>query len=475
MAPKKTLMSDAVIKALIAQGVADALADYKANRGNRHGHDSHGLGSGSGRTPNTTRVCTYKDFLNCQPLNYKGTEGVVGLTQWFKKMESVFYISNCTVECQIKSEIKKLEIEIWNLKVKGTDVVRYTQHFQELALMCGRMFPEESDQVEKYVGGLPDMIKCSVMASKPKTMQEAIEIANDPMDKKVHTFAERQSENKRNLDDNTRNNQTQQQPFKRQNVAKAYTAGPGEKKEYGGALPLCTKCNYHHTRRVLQSAQTAKELATWPVDMCADIAKNHKKTVKTGQKRTRERKSTQEAGRKISKSNPNMAQLLQAPIEGYEDAIVIPEINVNFELKHGLINSLFKNKADFGHDKEITCSQPLLSIKDSAMRSRQGYTKPDDKSNGDSSLSLVNSNTASSSNSGSLPSNTVTNPKEDLKGITTRSVEKQNPVSEPDVAPVSAPMPNQKSSIPFPSRQNDERYHENANEQKEKSTKSSKI
>ncbi|GKA79132.1 hypothetical protein Tco_0785728 [Tanacetum coccineum] len=126
---------------------------------------------------------------------------------------------------------------------------------------------------------------------------------------------------------------------------------------------------------------------------------------------------------------------------------------------------------------------------------------------------FVNSNTASSSNSGSLPSNTVTNPKEDLKGITTRSgtayqgptiptsspkvverrtevtkdtvfptnngitedvqppvvpVEKQNPVSEPDVAPVSAPMPNPKPSIPYPSRRNDERHRENANEQKEK-------
>ncbi|GJU37364.1 reverse transcriptase domain-containing protein [Tanacetum coccineum] len=126
---------------------------------------------------------------------------------------------------------------------------------------------------------------------------------------------------------------------------------------------------------------------------------------------------------------------------------------------------------------------------------------------------FVNSNTASSSNSGSLPSNTVTNPKEDLKGITTRSgtayqgptiptsspkvverrtevtkdtvfptnngitkdvqppvvpVENQNPVSEPVNALVSAPMPNQKPSIPYPSRRNDERHRENANEQKEK-------
>ncbi|GKB73517.1 putative reverse transcriptase domain-containing protein [Tanacetum coccineum] len=112
--------------------------------------------------------------------------------------------------------------------------------------MCERMFPDESDEVEKYVGGLPDMIQGSVMSSKPKSMQEAIEFANELMDQKICTFAERQAENKRKLDDNSRNNQTQQQPHKRQNVVRAYTAGPSEKKEYEGYLPLCTKCKYHH-------------------------------------------------------------------------------------------------------------------------------------------------------------------------------------------------------------------------------------
>ncbi|GJS15961.1 reverse transcriptase domain-containing protein [Tanacetum coccineum] len=52
-----------------------------------------------------------------------------------------------------RAEIKNLEVEMWNLKVKGTDVVGYNQHFQELALMCVRMFPEESDKIEKYVSG----------------------------------------------------------------------------------------------------------------------------------------------------------------------------------------------------------------------------------------------------------------------------------------------------------------------------------
>nr|GEU41318.1 putative reverse transcriptase domain-containing protein [Tanacetum cinerariifolium] len=228
MPPKKTTttpMTDVAIKALIAQGVVDALAEYKAHR-----------------------------------------------SSWFEKMEYVFHISNCTVACQIKfatctlfgsaltwwnsyvktvgheaaygmtwktlrkmttdthcprSKLKKLEIKIYNMKVKDTDVVSYTQSVQELPLMCGRMFPEESDEVEKYVSGLPNMIQGSVMASKPKTMQDAIEFATELMDQKI---------------------------------PKAYTVGPGEKKEYGGFLPLCTKCNYHHNGKYAPKYNNCKKV-----------------------------------------------------------------------------------------------------------------------------------------------------------------------------------------------------------------------
>ncbi|GJT94480.1 hypothetical protein Tco_1089998 [Tanacetum coccineum] len=116
----------------------------------------------------------------------------------------------------IWGEIKKLEVEIWNMKVKGTDVVSYNQRFQESALMCVRMFPEELDKIEKYVNGLPDMIHGSVMASKPKTMQDAIEFSTELIDKKISTLAEWQAENKRKLGNN---NQAQQQPPKKQGVA----------------------------------------------------------------------------------------------------------------------------------------------------------------------------------------------------------------------------------------------------------------
>ncbi|GKF13413.1 putative reverse transcriptase domain-containing protein, partial [Tanacetum coccineum] len=117
------------------------------------------------------------------------------------------------------------------------------------------MFPEESDKIKKYVGGLPDMIYGSVVASKPKTMQEAVEIATELMDKKIRTFADR----------------------------------TGEKKLYGGSKPLCPKCNYHHDglcapkchkcNRVGHLARDCRSPAN------ANIANNQRGT-RTGQKPT---------------------------------------------------------------------------------------------------------------------------------------------------------------------------------------------
>nr|GEV32137.1 hypothetical protein [Tanacetum cinerariifolium] len=104
----------------------------------RNGDDNHDLGSGVRRQAPTARECTYNDFLKCQPLNFKGTKGVVGLTQWFEKMESVFHISICTNRMRSRSSV-----------------------------------------------GLPDMTRGSVMESKPNTMQDAIEFSTELMDQKI--------------------------------------------------------------------------------------------------------------------------------------------------------------------------------------------------------------------------------------------------------------------------------------------------
>ncbi|GJX28654.1 putative reverse transcriptase domain-containing protein [Tanacetum coccineum] len=244
MPPKRTSAADATatataaaaapitvaaVEQLIEARVSAALANHETlrNSTNGYGDGSHNSGTGTRGSTHTLHEYTYKDFLNCQSLNFKGTEGVVVLAQWFERMESVFHNSNYVVENQVKfatctflgnaltwwnshmkavtqdvayvidwktlkkmmmdkycprGEIKKLEIELRNLKVKGTDVASYTLHFEELALMCGRMFHKESEEVEKYVGRLLDMIRGNVMSYQPKTIEKAIEFANDQMD-----------------------------------------------------------------------------------------------------------------------------------------------------------------------------------------------------------------------------------------------------------------------------------------------------
>ncbi|GJT17801.1 putative reverse transcriptase domain-containing protein [Tanacetum coccineum] len=143
-----------------------------------------GQGGGIRRPVQPARVCSYPDFMKCQPLNFKGTEGVVGLSQWLEKMESVFHISGCAIENQVK--------------------------FATCTLRLYKMKPAKELTI---IGGLPDNIHGN-------------------------------NDNKRKADDSSRNNQ---QPHKKQNVTRAYTVGPGEKKAYSRTLPLCTKCNYHHT------------------------------------------------------------------------------------------------------------------------------------------------------------------------------------------------------------------------------------
>nr|GEU35132.1 hypothetical protein [Tanacetum cinerariifolium] len=192
MPPKKrftiitttTPITNAQIKALIVQGAADALAEHDADR-SKNGDDNYDSGSGVRRQAPTARECTYSDFLKCQPINFKDTEGVTVTYEvayamtWktMKKMMSDKYFP--------RGKIKKLEIKLKNLKVK------------------------ESDEIENYVGGLPDMVHGSVMESKPKIMQEEIKFATELVDQKIHTLAERQAENKRKLEDTSRNNQNQ--------------------------------------------------------------------------------------------------------------------------------------------------------------------------------------------------------------------------------------------------------------------------
>ncbi|GKF67836.1 hypothetical protein Tco_0197515 [Tanacetum coccineum] len=123
--------------------------------------------------------------------------------------------------------------------------------------MCSKFLADETKKIDKYIGGIPDNIHGNVMSARPKTLDDAIELANDLMDQKLRTYAERQNDNKMKTGDSSRNNQ-QQQPHKKQNVARAYTGGPSEKKAYTGNLPLCTKCNYHHIGHIKKNCPKLK-------------------------------------------------------------------------------------------------------------------------------------------------------------------------------------------------------------------------
>ncbi|GJT65478.1 putative reverse transcriptase domain-containing protein [Tanacetum coccineum] len=94
-----TTVTNAQLQAMIDQGVSAALAARDATR---NGTDSHSSGTGVRGSERVARECTYQDFMKCKPLYFKGTEGVVELTQWFERMETVFRISNCSVENQVK-------------------------------------------------------------------------------------------------------------------------------------------------------------------------------------------------------------------------------------------------------------------------------------------------------------------------------------------------------------------------------------
>ncbi|GJY17141.1 reverse transcriptase domain-containing protein [Tanacetum coccineum] len=176
MAPKRTLtsatptLSQTAIRKLVADSVSAALEAHAATMKNA---DNTNRNTGPREAP-VARKCSYKEFMSCQPFNFKGTEGAVGLIRWFEQTESVFLCSNYTEDCKVKfatgtlteealsrwnsfaqpirieeaykitwfefkmllikkycprTEVKKKEDEFHNLTVKGHDLKTYIRRF----------------------------------------------------------------------------------------------------------------------------------------------------------------------------------------------------------------------------------------------------------------------------------------------------------------------------------------------------------
>nr|GEU28824.1 putative reverse transcriptase domain-containing protein [Tanacetum cinerariifolium] len=214
-----------------------AMIDQALLQNSTNGDRSHSLHEDNRRNVQTALLCFYADFMKCQPLNFKRTKGVVGLTRWIKKMESVFLISGCAIENQVKvvtCTLLDAALTWWNSQIRSLG---------------------------------PDAYSMTWEASKPKTLDETIELANDLMNQKLRTYAERQTNNKRKADDSFKNNHGhQQQPAKRQNVAKVYNMRSSERKPYGGNFPKCTKCHLHHNGPCTQKCHKCNKIGHFARD-----------------------------------------------------------------------------------------------------------------------------------------------------------------------------------------------------------------
>ncbi|GJY14703.1 hypothetical protein Tco_0385125 [Tanacetum coccineum] len=199
MPPKRTstsaapAMTQAAIKKLVVDSVSVALGAQAATMANT---DNTNRNTREREAP-VARKYSYKEFMSCQPINFKGSEGAVRLIRWFERTESVFSHSNCTEDCKVKFATGTLTEEAlswWNYFAQtigieeaykitwGNDLKTYVRRFQELTTLCPTMVPNTEKLIEAFIVGLPRSIEGNVTASKPQTLKEAINITQRLMD-----------------------------------------------------------------------------------------------------------------------------------------------------------------------------------------------------------------------------------------------------------------------------------------------------
>ncbi|GJY38703.1 putative reverse transcriptase domain-containing protein [Tanacetum coccineum] len=147
-----------------------------------------------------------------------------------------------------RNEVKQMENELWNLKVKGTNLTTYNQRFQELILLCPEMVHNTNRLFECYIEGLPLNIKGNVTSSKPVNLHESIEMAQGLMYQVVQELGENSGDKRKwngnHYNNSNANNTGNFNPNKRPETTRVFTVGQGM---FAGKLPFCGKCGRHHT------------------------------------------------------------------------------------------------------------------------------------------------------------------------------------------------------------------------------------
>nr|GEU35292.1 putative reverse transcriptase domain-containing protein [Tanacetum cinerariifolium] len=157
------------------------------------GAGANGAGAGGagvgGARPVAPKItgCTYITIMKCEPHPFKGTEGRA-LTWWNGRISSMgIDVANGSPWTEVRkwmieefcprSVLQRLEQELYNLKLKGTDIDGYTNRFNELALLCPRMVEPEQVKVKQYIHRLSKNIRGDATSSRPAGIDEAVRMA----------------------------------------------------------------------------------------------------------------------------------------------------------------------------------------------------------------------------------------------------------------------------------------------------------
>ncbi|GJY84112.1 putative reverse transcriptase domain-containing protein, partial [Tanacetum coccineum] len=248
---------------------------------------------GNATEGNDRRGCTYKEFLACNPKEYDGKGGVIVYTRWIEKIELVQDISGCRDSQKVKyiagsfvgkaltwrnseihtqgreatvgmswedfkiltreefypsNEMQKLETELWNNAMVGAGHAAYTDRFHKLARLVPYLVTLEGKRIKRYVYGLAPQIRGMVAATKPNTIQKAVQIARTLTDESLRNGTIKKNPEKRGNRGEPSKDRNGRDDNKRTRTGTAFatTANP-VRGGYTGTAPKCTTCSYHHS------------------------------------------------------------------------------------------------------------------------------------------------------------------------------------------------------------------------------------
>ncbi|GJS48027.1 putative reverse transcriptase domain-containing protein [Tanacetum coccineum] len=241
---------------------------------------------------NGNRVgCLYKEFLACNPKEYDGKGGAVVLTRWIEKMEFVHDMSGCSVDQKVKyiagsfvgkaltwcnsqtrmlrrevsismswndfkfmliqefcpsHEMQKFESDLWNHAMVEAGHAAYTDRFHKLARLVPHLVTPESRMIKRYVYGLALQIRRMVAATKPKTIQKAVQISGALTDEAIRNGSIKKVEKRGNVGDPSKDKNGRDDNKRTRTVNAFATTVNLVGRDNTGTWPKCTVCNSFH-------------------------------------------------------------------------------------------------------------------------------------------------------------------------------------------------------------------------------------